>query len=220
MTMVGLVMLVGIVVNNGIVLVDYTGLLVARGRDVGNACLEAGISRLRPVLMTTLTTILGMLPMSFTSQGSSSLVQPIGLCVVGGLISSTFVTLVLIPVLYALLCRNRTESFPAKQKLSINDTKGNQKNSRLFRCEIIANQSVEDDIIEILEETIPEFEYTIDENLYGRGKKARKLGNSVWPEMNFVLTAYVIRENAITLQKCVNDVKKKFPREGIRFFVR
>lgn len=105
MTMVGLVMLVGIVVNNGIVLVDYTGLLVARGLDVKSACLEAGTSRLRPVLMTTLTTVLGMLPMSFTSQGSSSLVQPIGLCVVGGLISSTFVTLVLIPVLYALMCR-------------------------------------------------------------------------------------------------------------------
>ena len=106
MTMVGLVMLVGIVVNNGIVLVDYTGLLVARGLDVKSACLEAGTSRLRPVLMTTLTTILGMLPMSFTSQGSSSLVQPIGLCVVGGLISSTFVTLVLIPVLYAIMCKS------------------------------------------------------------------------------------------------------------------
>jgi len=94
------------VVNNGIVLVDYTGLLVARGLDVKASCLEAGTSRLRPVLMTTLTTILGMLPMSFTSQGSSSLVQPIGLCVVGGLISSTFVTLVLIPVLYAIMCKS------------------------------------------------------------------------------------------------------------------
>ena len=105
MTMVGLVMLVGIVVNNGIVLVDYTGLLVSRGLGVNEACLEAGSSRLRPVLMTTLTTVLGMLPMSFTTEGSSALVQPIGLCVVGGLISSTFVTLVIIPVLYAVMCR-------------------------------------------------------------------------------------------------------------------
>ena len=61
--------------------------------------------KIRLVQLTTLTTVLGMLPMSFTSQGSSSLVQPIGLCVVGGLISSTFVTLVLIPVLYELMCR-------------------------------------------------------------------------------------------------------------------
>ena len=105
-TMLGLVMLVGIVVNNGIVLVDYTGLLVARGQSVQDACLEAGTSRLRPVLMTTLTTILGMLPMSFSSQGSSALVQPIGLCVTGGLISSTFVTLTLIPVIYAIMCKN------------------------------------------------------------------------------------------------------------------
>jgi len=80
MTMVGLVMLVGIVVNNGIVLVDYTGLLVSRGLGVNEACLEAGSSRLRPVLMTTLTTVLGMLPMSFTTEGSSALVQPIGVC--------------------------------------------------------------------------------------------------------------------------------------------
>ncbi len=111
MTMVGLVMLVGIVVNNGIVLVDYTGLLVARGQNVDDACLEAGASRLRPVLMTTLTTILGMFPMSFTTQGSSSLVQPIGLCVVGGLISSTFVTLVLIPVLYSLMCKTECSKY-------------------------------------------------------------------------------------------------------------
>ncbi|MCR4580137.1 MAG: efflux RND transporter permease subunit [Treponema sp.] len=215
MTMVGLVMLVGIVVNNGIVLVDYTGLLVARGLPVGQACLEAGTSRLRPVLMTTLTTILGMLPMSFTSQGSSSLVQPIGLCVVGGLISSTFVTLVLIPVLYALFCKNEFVEVP----LAAGVAEAGSREIQLRRCEIIANQSVEDDIIELLERKITGFEYTIDENLYGRGHTSRKLGNSVWPEMNFVLTAYVKSNCVEEINHCIDEVKKRFPREGITLFV-
>lgn len=105
MSLLGLVMLVGIVVNNGIILVDYTGLLIARGDSVEKACFEAGVSRLRPVLMTTLTTVLGMLPMCFSKTGSASLVQPIGMCVVGGLLSSTFVTLVIIPVIYSIMCR-------------------------------------------------------------------------------------------------------------------
>lgn len=103
MSMVGLIMLVGIVVNNGIILVDYTNLLVGRGMSVKQACYEAGKSRLRPVLMTTLTTVLGMLPMCFASEGQAMLVQPIGMAVVGGLVSSTFVTLLVIPVLYSLV---------------------------------------------------------------------------------------------------------------------
>lgn len=218
MTMVGLVMLVGIVVNNGIVLVDYTGLLVARGRAVNEACLEAGTSRLRPVLMTTLTTILGMLPMSFTTQGSSSLVQPIGLCVVGGLISSTFVTLVIIPVLYALMNKNEAVVALRQAQKTPVEKKGITFTT-LRRCEIIANQSVEDDIIEALESTIPDLEYTIDENLYGRGRKSRKLGNSVWPEMNFVLTAYVNEDDTELVRTCINQIKEKFPHEGINLFV-
>ncbi len=105
MSMVGMIMLVGIVVNNGIILVDYTNLLVHRGFKKDDACLEAGTSRLRPVLMTTLTTILGMLPMCFSSEGQSAIVQPIGIAVVGGLTSSTFVTLFVIPVLYSLVMK-------------------------------------------------------------------------------------------------------------------
>lgn len=102
---IGLIMLVGIVVNNGIILVDYTNLLVDRGVTLRKACLEAGSSRLRPVLMTTLTTILGMLPMCFANSGSAGLVQPIGLAVVGGLTSSTFITLFFIPVFYSLIMK-------------------------------------------------------------------------------------------------------------------
>ena len=216
MTMLGLVMLVGIVVNNGIVLVDYTGLLVARGSSVNQACLDAGVSRLRPVLMTTLTTVLGMLPMSFTKDGSSSLVQPIGLCVVGGLLSSTFITLVLIPVLYALMNKKESESSSLPSATGQSQP---ENQSKLCRCEIIANQSVEDDIIDILEKSIPDFEYTIDENLCGKGKKTRKLGDSVWPEMNFVMIAYINSEITETLSYCVNQIKEKFPNEGINLFI-
>ncbi|MBQ9909518.1 MAG: efflux RND transporter permease subunit [Treponema sp.] len=104
---VGLIMLVGIVVNNGIILVDYTNLLIDRGLKMKEACLEAGVSRLRPVLMTTLTTVLGMLPMCFTTSGSAGMVQPIGVAVVGGLLSSTFVTLFFIPVLYSLVMKEK-----------------------------------------------------------------------------------------------------------------
>ena len=107
MSAVGLIMLVGIVVNNGIILVDYTNLLIDRGKTMYDACLEAGVSRLRPVLMTTLTTILGMLPMCFATSGSAGMVQPIGVAVVGGLTSSTFITLFFIPVLYSLVMKEK-----------------------------------------------------------------------------------------------------------------
>ena len=108
-SMVGIIMLVGIVVNNGIILVDYTNLLVGRGIELKEACYEAGKSRFRPVLMTTLTTILGMLPMCFADGGQAGMVQPIAVAVVGGLLSSTFVTLLVIPVLYSLVMRKKTE---------------------------------------------------------------------------------------------------------------
>ncbi len=106
-TAIGVVMLVGIVVNNGIVLVDYTNLLVRRGVPVKEACAEAGSSRLRPVLMTTLTTILGLIPMAFFPGENSSIIQHIGLTVIGGLTSSTFITLFFIPVMYSFFNEKR-----------------------------------------------------------------------------------------------------------------
>jgi len=101
-TAVGLIMLVGIVVNNGIVLVDYTNLLRKRGRGIKEACIEAGGNRLRPILMTSLTTILALIPMAFFAGEGSEYVQPIGKTVVGGLAASTILTLILIPVLYSI----------------------------------------------------------------------------------------------------------------------
>jgi HAE1 family hydrophobic/amphiphilic exporter-1 len=105
-SMIGIVMLIGIVVNNGIILVDQTNLLVRRGVPVLDACEQAGASRFRPVQMTTLTTILGMVPMAFFGDANSSMTQPIGVCVIGGLTSSMLVTLFIIPVIYSLLNRH------------------------------------------------------------------------------------------------------------------
>lgn len=212
MSLLGLVMLVGIVVNNGIILVDYTGLLIARGDSVEKACFEAGVSRLRPVLMTTLTTVLGMLPMCFSKTGSASLVQPIGMCVVGGLLSSTFVTLVIIPVIYSIMCRKE------KGDVLFSNQNAFMERDNCIRVEIIANQSVQEDIIETLEKEISGIEYTLEENIFGKGKLSRKLGNSVWPEMNFRLTIYCSSENSQIIRNSVEQIKDKFKGEGISIF--
>jgi HAE1 family hydrophobic/amphiphilic exporter-1 len=100
---VGIVALVGVVVNNGIVLVDYTNTLRARGMMVREACREAGRSRLRPILMTSLTTILGMVPIAFFPGAGADTIQPIGKTFVGGLTVSFFMTLFVTPVMYSIL---------------------------------------------------------------------------------------------------------------------
>ena len=104
-TAVGLVVLVGIVVNNGIVFVDYTNLLRKRGLGINDSVIEAGGNRLRPILMTTLTTVLGLVPVAFFQGEGSTLVQPIGQTVVGGLTVGTLMTLFVIPVIYAIVNR-------------------------------------------------------------------------------------------------------------------
>ncbi len=100
LTAVGILVLSGIVVNNGIVLVDYANLLRKRGYSLIAACLEAGKSRLRPILMTTLTTILGMVPLAFSSGQGTEITQAIGQTTVGGLSVSAFLTLFVVPVWY------------------------------------------------------------------------------------------------------------------------
>ncbi len=142
MAMVGLIMLVGIVVNNGIILVDYTNLLRDRGISMFEACLEAGSSRLRPVLMTTLTTILGMLPMCFATQGMSAMVQPIGIAVVGGLTSSTFVTLLVIPVLYSIVMKKSEKTEASKIKIDYTGV-GKAKISRVKVESVVEKTSSE-----------------------------------------------------------------------------
>jgi hydrophobic/amphiphilic exporter-1 (mainly G- bacteria), HAE1 family len=102
-SIVGVVALVGVVVNNGIILVDYTNTLRSRGLKVREACLEAGRTRLRPILMTSLTTILGMFPIAFLTGAGAESIQPIGKTFVGGLSVSTLMTLFIIPSVYSLV---------------------------------------------------------------------------------------------------------------------
>jgi HAE1 family hydrophobic/amphiphilic exporter-1 len=98
----GAVLLIGIVVKNAIVLVDFINLMRDRGNDLYSAILISGKSRLRPVLMTSATTILAMFPLAISAGSGSELWRPMGIAVIGGLIFSTFVTLVLVPVVYAI----------------------------------------------------------------------------------------------------------------------
>ncbi|MGM0551590.1 MAG: efflux RND transporter permease subunit [Bacteroidota bacterium] len=100
-TFIGVIMLMGIVVNNGIVLVDYTNLLRARGLSLFEAVIEAGRSRMRPVLMTSFTTILGMLPMALSKGMGREMYSPLGVTIIGGLLVSTLVTLFLVPTIYS-----------------------------------------------------------------------------------------------------------------------
>jgi multidrug efflux pump subunit AcrB len=116
-SLVGIVALVGIVVNNGIVLVDFTNQLVDRKTPVFDACIEAGRNRLQPILMTTLTTVLGMVPMAFFPGEGAETMQPICLTIVGGLISGALMTLFVSPVLYSLLNKRREKRFNDPQSL-------------------------------------------------------------------------------------------------------
>ena len=102
MSMIGAIMLIGIVVKNGIVLIDYISLNRERGLSVRNAVILGGKSRLRPVIMTTLTTILGMVPMAVGSGQGAEMWRPMGTAVIGGLTFSTILTLLFVPVLYCV----------------------------------------------------------------------------------------------------------------------
>lgn len=102
----GLVMLVGIVVKNGIVLIDYIDLMRERGMELNEAVVVAGRSRIRPVLMTAFTTILGMVPMALSSGEGSEMWQPMGIVVIGGLLVSTLLTFFIVPTLYAAMSRH------------------------------------------------------------------------------------------------------------------
>ena len=101
----GLVLLVGIVVKNGIVLVDYINLMRERGHDLNEAIQMSGESRLRPVLMTAFTTILGMVPMAVSQGEGAEMWQPLGIVVIGGLTVSTFLTLYIVPVIYGAMSK-------------------------------------------------------------------------------------------------------------------
>jgi acrB/acrD/acrF family protein len=114
--MLGMILLVGIVVKNGIVLVDYINLMRDRGYELNEAIALSGESRLRPVLMTAITAILGMVPMALSTAEGSEMWIPLGIVVIGGLLFATVVTLVIVPVLYALMSRHGERDKKAKQR--------------------------------------------------------------------------------------------------------
>ncbi len=102
MSLIGAIMLIGIVVKNGIVLIDYISLNRERGMSIRRAVIDGGRSRLRPVVMTTLTTILGMVPMAVGTGQGSEMWRPMGVAVIGGLTFSTILTLLFVPTLYCI----------------------------------------------------------------------------------------------------------------------
>jgi HAE1 family hydrophobic/amphiphilic exporter-1 len=111
---IGLIMLMGLVTKNSILLIDYTNVLRRRGMARAEAILEAGATRLRPILMTSLAMILGMIPVAFGIGASSNFRSGIGFTIIGGLVSSTVLTLVIVPVFYVIV--DNIESRFKKQK--------------------------------------------------------------------------------------------------------
>ncbi len=105
--MIGFIMLAGIIVNNGIVLVDYINQLRADGREKREAIVEAGVTRMRPILMTALTTILGLFTMALGVGTGAEMMQPVAIVTIGGLAYATLMTLFVVPVLYDLFNRKR-----------------------------------------------------------------------------------------------------------------
>jgi HAE1 family hydrophobic/amphiphilic exporter-1 len=113
---VGAILLAGIVVNNAIVLIDYIGLLRTRGLSLEDAVVTGGITRLKPILMTSLTTILGLLPMATGIGVGAEIQEPLGRAVVGGLITSTVITLILVPTVYAVIERFRARRVAQREE--------------------------------------------------------------------------------------------------------
>lgn len=122
--------------------------------------------------------------------------------------------------------KNELEQHFGKDTKKAEDKKTHKKVSKsaavsssgLLRAEIISNQSVQDDVIELLEQEIPGIEYTIIPDVQGSGVHSKKLGNTVWPELNFCLFAYVSVENAKKVKAIVETLKSHFENEGISLF--
>jgi HAE1 family hydrophobic/amphiphilic exporter-1 len=108
MALIGIIMLAGIAVNNSIILVDRINQLIREGNTRRDAILQAGQQRIRPIIMTSLTTVLALLPLTFGFGESASLRSPMALAVIGGLVTSTLLTLVVIPCVYDILDRIKT----------------------------------------------------------------------------------------------------------------
>ena len=101
-SMMGLILLIGLIVKNGIILVDYAQIVSARGVDPVEALVEAGVVRLRPILMTTLCTLFGLLPLALGLGPGAEMQKPLAIAVIGGLSVSTIITLVFVPTVLSI----------------------------------------------------------------------------------------------------------------------
>jgi HAE1 family hydrophobic/amphiphilic exporter-1 len=110
-TMIGIIMLMGLVTKNAILLVDYTNTLRERGLGLREAILEAGPVRLRPVLMTAVSTVLGMVPVAFGTGDGSEWRSPMGVICIGGLVTSTLLTLLVVPIFYSLVAQAQEAAY-------------------------------------------------------------------------------------------------------------
>lgn len=114
--LMGLVMLVGMVVNNAIILIDYTDQLRGQGYSRRDALLESGATRIRPILMTTMTTIFGLLPLAVSNASGTEMVKPLAIVTISGMIFSMYATLIFIPVLYTYIDERRQKRSQKRRK--------------------------------------------------------------------------------------------------------
>jgi len=120
--MIGFIMLMGLVTKNGILLVEFTNQLRAAGRSTKEALLEAGPIRLRPILMTTVAMIAGMIPVALARGDGAETRVPMGVAIIGGLLTSTVLTLGIVPVVYSLL--DEAQARVARRRAARKDRKG------------------------------------------------------------------------------------------------
>ena len=118
--MIGFVMLSGIIVNNGIVLVDYINQLRREGMEKREAIMEAGLTRMRPILMTALTTILGLLTMAIGVGTGAEMMQPVAIVCIGGLLYATLTTLLVIPIMYRIFAKKHMEKIQEEELEVVN----------------------------------------------------------------------------------------------------
>lgn len=132
MSLMGFMVLMGTVVNNGIVFVDYTNQLRIQGLDKKNALIAAGKTRLRPIIMTALTTVLAMSNMVFSNDAGSVMAKGMAIVISGGLIYSTFMTLLIVPIMYDLLYRRQPKVIDVGDDLDdiLNDAEDYMINER------------------------------------------------------------------------------------------
>ena len=126
--LIGFVMLSGIIVNNGIVLVDYINQLRAEGMEKREAIIRAGKTRIRPVMMTALTTILALSTMAFSNDMGADMSKPMSIVTIGGLIYGTLMTLFVVPCIYDIFIRNkRAKKFGKEKAIEAVTAEGEEK---------------------------------------------------------------------------------------------